>query len=103
MKICRVFFRLMFSPIKCLLGQKTSLQEQNKATVDKSRNTQREKNTRWERPLGLIRHSTDVCIGRMNEHYHLDSGSFVRQLSVDVCCRVLEVSSLLWAHQYSLQ
>lgn len=49
------------------------------------------------------RDATDTCRGCLNEHYHLDSESFVKQLGVDLACCVLGVSSQLWADQYSLQ
>lgn len=62
---------------------------------------QQARHTHRETPKSLIWH-THVYMGSMNEHYHLDSGSFVRQQGVDLL-PFLEVSSQLWADQYSLQ
>lgn len=86
-----------------------TLQEQNKATAIKCRNTSacqqviRERHTQQETQTSLRHHPTNACMGCMNEHYHLDSGSFVRQLHVNLACCDLGVSSQIWADQYSLQ
>ncbi len=76
---------LMFSSIKCWLGPKASLHSlgttswQAKAqTLRVLTSHERERHAHQQKPVSLIWHPTDVGTGLMNEHYHLDSGSFVK-------------------------